>query len=251
MGMMGTVGRARSFFKTSGTVKARRGRGPVFYQDILGLERAARPNFASPGGVDVQRGRRVRPGWVHLVDILQGPTRPQKPDFFFRPSVPPTSPFVSQGFCRHEEAGWENQGHAWSTESRQVPRGGDFSGRFFVNDPKRAVMDRIELRSRQGEGGHHSRPPSGGGWAGMIASAAAGRTFAPGNRLLMGRIKMFLLFEHDSFSETRLSTFPDHALENAALSVDGSNRFSMLWPASGRRRGVALTNARCAGRRSR
>ena len=46
-----------------------------FYQDILGLEKGARPNFAFPGAWMYSEGKAV----VHLVDISKTDER-QKPD---------------------------------------------------------------------------------------------------------------------------------------------------------------------------
>ena len=46
-----------------------------FYEDILGLEKGARPNFAFPGAWMYSEGKAV----VHLVDISKT-EEPQKPD---------------------------------------------------------------------------------------------------------------------------------------------------------------------------
>src|ERR1700749_4609376 len=46
-----------------------------FYEDVLGLDNGARPNFAFPGAWMYSEGRAV----VHLVDISQT-SEPQKPD---------------------------------------------------------------------------------------------------------------------------------------------------------------------------
>ena len=60
-----------------------------FYEDVLGLENGARPNFAFPGAWMYSEGRAV----VHLVDI--SPTsEPQKPDS----GVVHHVAFVSRGF---------------------------------------------------------------------------------------------------------------------------------------------------------
>jgi catechol 2,3-dioxygenase-like lactoylglutathione lyase family enzyme len=60
-----------------------------FYEDVLGLEKGARPNFAFPGAWMYSEGKPV----VHLVDISRT-DEPQKPD----------SGVVQPGFCRHEAA---------------------------------------------------------------------------------------------------------------------------------------------------
>ncbi len=61
-----------------------------FYEDILGLEKGDRPNFAFPGAWMYSEGRAV----VHLVDI--SPTEePQKPDS----GVVHHVAFVSRGFA--------------------------------------------------------------------------------------------------------------------------------------------------------
>src|ERR1700756_1089709 len=60
-----------------------------FYEDVLGLEKGARPNFAFPGAWMYSEGKPV----VHLVDI--SPTsEPQKPDS----GVVHHVAFVSRGF---------------------------------------------------------------------------------------------------------------------------------------------------------
>ena len=46
-----------------------------FYEDVLGLEKGARPNFAFPGAWMYSEGKAV----VHLVDISKT-EEPQKPD---------------------------------------------------------------------------------------------------------------------------------------------------------------------------
>src|SRR6202012_4286271 len=54
-----------------------------FYEDVLGLENGARPNFAFPGAWMYSEGRAVG----HLVDISQT-GEPQKPDSGGVPSPP-------------------------------------------------------------------------------------------------------------------------------------------------------------------
>ena len=65
-----------------------------FYEDILGLEKGDRPNFAFPGAWMYSEGKAV----VHLVDI--SPTgEPQKPDS----GVVHHVAFVSRGFAAMKE----------------------------------------------------------------------------------------------------------------------------------------------------
>ncbi len=61
-----------------------------FYEDVLGLEKGARPNFAFPGAWMYSEGKPV----VHLVDISRT-DEPQKPDS----GVVHHVAFVSQGFA--------------------------------------------------------------------------------------------------------------------------------------------------------
>ena len=99
-----------------------------FYQDILGLTKGDRPNFAFPGAWMYSEGKAV----VHLVDI--SPTQePQKPDS----GVVHHVAFASRGFCRHEAAA--SSPRAWSSMSRQVP-GGDL-WQIFVNDPNGVMIE--------------------------------------------------------------------------------------------------------------
>ena len=67
-----------------------------FYEDVLGLEKGARPNFAFPGAWMYSEGKPV----VHLVDISKT-DEPQKPDS----GVVHHVAFVSQGFAGIECAG--------------------------------------------------------------------------------------------------------------------------------------------------
>ena len=73
-----------------------------FYEDVLGLEKGARPNFAFPGAWMYSEGKPV----VHLVDISQT-DEPQKPDS----GVVHHVAFAEPRFCRHEAAA-EVQGDA-------------------------------------------------------------------------------------------------------------------------------------------
>jgi catechol 2,3-dioxygenase-like lactoylglutathione lyase family enzyme len=73
-----------------------------FYEDVLGLEKGARPNFAFPGAWMYSEGRPV----VHLVDISKT-DEPQKPDS----GVVHHVAFISRGFAgmkqRLETGGFE------------------------------------------------------------------------------------------------------------------------------------------------
>ena len=63
-----------------------------FYEDILGLEKGARPNFAFPGAWMYSEGKAV----VHLVDISKT-DEAQKPDS----GVVHHVAFASTGFSGH------------------------------------------------------------------------------------------------------------------------------------------------------
>jgi catechol 2,3-dioxygenase-like lactoylglutathione lyase family enzyme len=110
-----------------------------FYEDILGLEKGDRPNFAFPGAWMYSEGRAV----VHLVDI--SPTaEPQKPDS----GVVHHVAFVSRGFASMK-ARLQFKGVAF--DSRQVP-GGDL-WQIFVNDPNGVMIElNYEAAKEQGAG---------------------------------------------------------------------------------------------------
>jgi len=98
-----------------------------FYQDILGLESGARPNFAFPGAWLYSEGRAV----VHLVDI--SPTdEPQKPDS----GVVHHVAFISRDF-----AGMKSrlQTKGVEFEARQVP-GGEL-WQIFIRDPNGVMIE--------------------------------------------------------------------------------------------------------------
>ena len=82
-----------------------------FYQDILGLEKGARPNFAFPGAWMYSEGKAV----VHLVDISKTDER-QKPDS----GVVHHVAFASQGFAGMKQ---RLQSRGMAFDSRQVPGG--------------------------------------------------------------------------------------------------------------------------------
>lgn len=98
-----------------------------FYEDILGLEKGARPNFAFPGAWMYSEGKAV----VHLVDIA-ATDEPQKPDS----GVVHHVAFVSQGFDGMKQ---RLQTKGMPFEARQVP-GGDL-WQIFVNDPNGVMIE--------------------------------------------------------------------------------------------------------------
>jgi catechol 2,3-dioxygenase-like lactoylglutathione lyase family enzyme len=98
-----------------------------FYEDVLGLEKGDRPNFAFPGAWMYSEGKAV----VHLVDI--SPTaESQKPDS----GVVHHVAFVSRGFAAMK-ARLASKGMAF--DARQVP-GGDL-WQIFVNDPNGVMIE--------------------------------------------------------------------------------------------------------------
>src|SRR5262245_58289209 len=98
-----------------------------FYEDILGLEKGARPNFAFPGAWMYSEGKAV----VHLVDISKT-EEPQKPDS----GVVHHVAFASTGFDGMQQ---RLQPKSMKFDSRQVP-GGDL-WQICVDDPKAAMND--------------------------------------------------------------------------------------------------------------
>jgi catechol 2,3-dioxygenase-like lactoylglutathione lyase family enzyme len=98
-----------------------------FYEDILGLEKGYRPNFAFPGAWMYSEGKPV----VHLVDI--SPTdEAQKPDS----GVVHHVAFISRDFAGMAQR-LKSKGMAF--DSRQVP-GGDL-WQIFVNDPNGVMIE--------------------------------------------------------------------------------------------------------------
>src|SRR5947207_11358796 len=91
-----------------------------FYEDVLGLEKGPRPNFAFPGAWMYSEGKAV----VHLVDISKT-EEPQKPDS----GVVHHVAFASFGFDGMQQ---RLKSTGMACDSRQVP-GGDL-GQTFVND---------------------------------------------------------------------------------------------------------------------
>jgi catechol 2,3-dioxygenase-like lactoylglutathione lyase family enzyme len=98
-----------------------------FYQDVLGLDNGARPNFAFPGAWMYSEGRAV----VHLVDISQT-SEPQKPDS----GVVHHVAFASRGFGAMKDR-LTQKGMAY--DARQVP-GGEL-WQIFVNDPNGVMIE--------------------------------------------------------------------------------------------------------------
>ena len=82
-----------------------------FYQDVLGLEKGARPNFAFPGAWMYSEGRPV----VHLVDISRT-DEPQKPDS----GVVHHVAFISRNFAGMKQ---QLESGGFKHEARQVPGG--------------------------------------------------------------------------------------------------------------------------------
>jgi len=98
-----------------------------FYEDVLGLEKGYRPNFAFPGAWMYSEGKPV----VHLVDI--SPTdEAQKPDS----GVVHHVAFISRDFAGMAQR-LKSKGMAF--DSRQVP-GGDL-WQIFVNDPNGVMIE--------------------------------------------------------------------------------------------------------------
>jgi catechol 2,3-dioxygenase-like lactoylglutathione lyase family enzyme len=98
-----------------------------FYEDVLGLEKGYRPNFAFPGAWMYSEGKAV----VHLVDI--SPTaEAQKPDSGCVHHVA----FVSRGFDAMRQ---RLQSKSMPFDARQVP-GGDL-WQIFVNDPNGVMIE--------------------------------------------------------------------------------------------------------------
>jgi catechol 2,3-dioxygenase-like lactoylglutathione lyase family enzyme len=98
-----------------------------FYQDILGLENGARPNFAFPGAWLYSEGRAV----VHLVDIA--PTdEAQKPDS----GVVHHVAFISRDFAGMKQ---RLQAKGVEFEARQVP-GGEL-WQIFIRDPNGVMIE--------------------------------------------------------------------------------------------------------------
>jgi catechol 2,3-dioxygenase-like lactoylglutathione lyase family enzyme len=109
-----------------------------FYEDVLGLEKGERPNFAFPGAWMYSEGKPV----VHLVDI--SPTdEAQKPDS----GVVHHVAFISTGFAGMQQ---RLASKGMKFDSRQVP-GGDL-WQIFVRDPN-GVMIELNYEAAKEQGG--------------------------------------------------------------------------------------------------
>ncbi len=98
-----------------------------FYEDVLGLEKGARPNFAFPGAWMYSEGKPV----VHLVDI-SATDEPQKPDS----GVVHHVAFVSRGF---DGMAQRLKSKDMEYDARQVP-GGEL-WQIFVRDPNGVMIE--------------------------------------------------------------------------------------------------------------
>ena len=108
-----------------------------FYEDILGLEKGPRPDFAFHGAWMYSEGKAV----VHLVDISKT-EEPQKPDS----GVVHHVAFISRGFADMQQR-LEKKGFKY--DSRQVP-GGDL-WQIFVDDPNGVMIElNYEAAKEQG-----------------------------------------------------------------------------------------------------
>src|SRR3979490_88034 len=108
-----------------------------FYEDILGLEKGARPNFAFPGAWMYSEGKPV----VHLVDISKT-DEPQKPDS----GVVHHVAFASSGFAGMK-ARLKSKGLPFDV--REVP--GVAVWQIFVTDPNGVMLElNYEMAKQQG-----------------------------------------------------------------------------------------------------
>jgi catechol 2,3-dioxygenase-like lactoylglutathione lyase family enzyme len=98
-----------------------------FYEDVLGLEKGPRPNFAFPGAWMYSDGKAV----VHLVDI-SATSEPQKPDS----GVVHHVAFASRGFDDMQQ---RLKAKDMRFEARQVP-GGEL-WQIFVDDPNGVLIE--------------------------------------------------------------------------------------------------------------
>ena len=98
-----------------------------FYENVLGLEKGPRPNFAFPGAWMYSDGKAV----VHLVDI-SATDEPQKPDS----GVVHHVAFISSGFDGMSQ---RLKSRGMPFEARQVP-GGEL-WQIFVNDPNGVMIE--------------------------------------------------------------------------------------------------------------
>ena len=98
-----------------------------FYEDVLGLEKGPRPNFAFPGAWMYSEGKPV----VHLVDI-SATDEPQKPDS----GVVHHVAFVSRSFDGMQQ---RLKSRGMTFDARQVPGGSLWQ--IFVHDPNGVMIE--------------------------------------------------------------------------------------------------------------
>ena len=98
-----------------------------FYEDVLGLEKGPRPNFAFPGAWMYSEGRAV----VHLVDI-SATQEAQKPDS----GVVHHVAFVSDGF-----KAMKDRLSAKKVDFRDVAVPGNELWQIFITDPNGVVIE--------------------------------------------------------------------------------------------------------------
>ena len=98
-----------------------------FYEDVLGLEKGPRPNFAFPGAWMYSEGKAV----VHLVDI-SATAEPQKPDS----GVVHHVAFVSRGFDSMKQ---RLAAKAIQFDTVTVP--GNALWQIFITDPNGVVIE--------------------------------------------------------------------------------------------------------------
>ena len=98
-----------------------------FYEDVMGLEKGPRPNFAFPGAWMYSEGKAV----VHIVDISKT-DEAQKPDS----GVVHHVAFASRGFDGMKQ---RLESKKMPYDARQVP-GGDL-WQIFVNDPNGVMIE--------------------------------------------------------------------------------------------------------------
>ena len=98
-----------------------------FYEDVMGLEKGPRPNFAFPGAWMYSEGKAV----VHIVDISKT-DEAQKPDS----GVVHHVAFASRGFDGMKQ---RLESKKMPYDARQVP-GGDL-WQIFVDDPNGVMIE--------------------------------------------------------------------------------------------------------------
>jgi catechol 2,3-dioxygenase-like lactoylglutathione lyase family enzyme len=98
-----------------------------FYEDVMGLEKGPRPNFAFPGAWMYSEGKAV----VHIVDISKT-DEAQKPDS----GVVHHVAFASRGFDGMKQ---RLESKKMPFDARQVP-GGDL-WQIFVDDPNGVMIE--------------------------------------------------------------------------------------------------------------